>query len=141
MCEYLPHINSSLVDLRTEHVLAGIPYWTQRSPNCTRCACCCETGVALAGFLCWWKSPAVSWSRPRCQGESPVGPLTNNQKGNLLLTLTALNRVSARLSAHPNNVLVNLVEQPNDNRRLSRHLPNDLPEIPSVTCYICSSNF
>jgi hypothetical protein len=33
---------------------------------------------------------------------------------------------SARLSAHPNDLIVNLVELP-DNRRLRRHLPNDLP--------------
>jgi hypothetical protein len=33
---------------------------------------------------------------------------------------------SARLSAHPNALIVNLVELP-DNRRLRRHLPNDLP--------------
>jgi hypothetical protein len=33
---------------------------------------------------------------------------------------------SARLSAHPNDVIVNLTELP-DNRRLGRHLPNDLP--------------
>jgi carbonic anhydrase len=33
---------------------------------------------------------------------------------------------SARLSAHTNDLIVNLVELP-DNRRLQRHLPNDLP--------------
>jgi hypothetical protein len=33
---------------------------------------------------------------------------------------------SARLSAHPNGLLVNFMEQP-DNRRLRRQLPNDLP--------------
>jgi hypothetical protein len=33
---------------------------------------------------------------------------------------------SARLSAHPNYLIVNLIELP-DNRRLQRHLPNDLP--------------
>jgi hypothetical protein len=33
---------------------------------------------------------------------------------------------SARLSAHPNNLIVNLIELP-DNRRLRRHLPNNLP--------------
>jgi hypothetical protein len=33
---------------------------------------------------------------------------------------------TARLSAHPNCLLVNLTEQP-DIRRLRRHLPNDLP--------------
>jgi hypothetical protein len=33
---------------------------------------------------------------------------------------------SARLSAHPNDIIVNLIELP-DNRRLRRHLPNDLP--------------
>jgi hypothetical protein len=32
---------------------------------------------------------------------------------------------SARLSAHPNDLTVNLIELP-DNRRLRRHLPNDL---------------
>jgi hypothetical protein len=32
---------------------------------------------------------------------------------------------SARLTAHPNGLVVNLMEQPN-NRRLRRHLPNDL---------------
>jgi hypothetical protein len=33
---------------------------------------------------------------------------------------------SARLSGHPNDLIVNLIELP-DNRRLRRHLPNDLP--------------
>jgi hypothetical protein len=33
---------------------------------------------------------------------------------------------SARLRAHPNELIVNLIELP-DNRRLRRHLPNDLP--------------
>jgi hypothetical protein len=33
---------------------------------------------------------------------------------------------SARLNAHPNDLTVNLTELP-DNRRLRRHLPNDLP--------------
>jgi hypothetical protein len=33
---------------------------------------------------------------------------------------------SARLSAHPNYLIVNLIELPG-NRRLRRHLPNDLP--------------
>jgi hypothetical protein len=32
---------------------------------------------------------------------------------------------SARLSAHPNELIVNLMAQP-DNKRLRRHLPNDL---------------
>jgi hypothetical protein len=33
---------------------------------------------------------------------------------------------SSRLSAHPNDLTVTLIELP-DNRRLRRHLPNDLP--------------
>jgi hypothetical protein len=33
---------------------------------------------------------------------------------------------SARLSAHPNDLIVNLIELP-DNTRFRRHLPNDLP--------------
>jgi hypothetical protein len=33
---------------------------------------------------------------------------------------------SARLSAHPNDLIVKLIELP-DNRQLRRHLPNDLP--------------
>jgi hypothetical protein len=33
---------------------------------------------------------------------------------------------SARLSTHPNGLIVNIIELP-DNRRLRRHLPNDLP--------------
>jgi hypothetical protein len=33
---------------------------------------------------------------------------------------------SAHLSAHPNDLIANLMELP-DNRRLRRHLPNDLP--------------
>jgi hypothetical protein len=33
---------------------------------------------------------------------------------------------SARLKAHPNDLIVNLITLP-DNRRLRRHLPNDLP--------------
>jgi hypothetical protein len=35
---------------------------------------------------------------------------------------------SARISAHPNDLVVNLMELP-DNRRLRRHLPNDLPTV------------
>jgi hypothetical protein len=34
---------------------------------------------------------------------------------------------SARLSAHPNGLVVNLMEQQDINRRLRRHLRNDLP--------------
>jgi hypothetical protein len=34
---------------------------------------------------------------------------------------------TAPLSAHPNGPVVNLMEQPDNNRRLRRHLPNDLP--------------
>jgi hypothetical protein len=33
---------------------------------------------------------------------------------------------SACLSAHPNDLIVKLIELP-DNRRLPRHLPNDVP--------------
>jgi hypothetical protein len=33
---------------------------------------------------------------------------------------------SARLSTHPNGLILNLIELP-DNRRLRRYLPNDLP--------------
>jgi hypothetical protein len=33
---------------------------------------------------------------------------------------------SARLSAHPNDLIVNLIDLP-ENGRLRRHLPNDLP--------------
>jgi hypothetical protein len=33
---------------------------------------------------------------------------------------------SAYLSTHPNDLIVSLIELP-DNRRLRRHLPNDLP--------------
>jgi hypothetical protein len=32
-----------------------------------------------------------------------------------------------RLSAHPNGVTVNLMAQPDNNRRMRRHLPNELP--------------
>jgi hypothetical protein len=35
----------------------------------------------------------------------------------------------ACLSEHPNDLTVNLMEQPNNNRQLRRHLPNDLPTI------------
>jgi hypothetical protein len=34
---------------------------------------------------------------------------------------------SAHLIAHPNDLIVNLMEQPNNNRRLWKHLPNILP--------------
>jgi hypothetical protein len=34
---------------------------------------------------------------------------------------------NARLSTHPNSLLVNLTAHPKNNRRLWRHLPNDLP--------------
>jgi hypothetical protein len=33
---------------------------------------------------------------------------------------------NARLSSHPNDLLLNLIALP-DNRRLRKHLPNDLP--------------
>jgi hypothetical protein len=33
---------------------------------------------------------------------------------------------SARLSAHPSDLIVNLIELP-ENRRLRRHLPNEVP--------------
>jgi hypothetical protein len=33
---------------------------------------------------------------------------------------------SARLTAHPNDILLTLLEQP-ERQRLRRHLPNDLP--------------
>jgi hypothetical protein len=36
-------------------------------------------------------------------------------------------KYSVRLSAHPNDLAVNLMAQPNINRRLRRHLPNHLP--------------
>jgi hypothetical protein len=47
---------------------------------------------------------------------------------------------SARLSAHPNGLVVNFMAQP-DNRRLRRHLPNDLPTRFLVYCCICNSSF
>jgi hypothetical protein len=34
---------------------------------------------------------------------------------------------NARLSAHPNGLTMNLMAQQDNNRRLQRHLPNDLP--------------
>jgi hypothetical protein len=37
-----------------------------------------------------------------------------------------ISQYSARLSAHPNDLIANLMELP-DNRRLRRHLPNELP--------------
>jgi hypothetical protein len=37
-----------------------------------------------------------------------------------------IRRYSSQYSAHPNDLIVNLFELP-DNRRLRRHLPNDLP--------------
>jgi hypothetical protein len=37
-----------------------------------------------------------------------------------------ISQYSARLSAHPNGLVVNLMELP-DSRLLRRHLPNDLP--------------
>jgi hypothetical protein len=40
---------------------------------------------------------------------------------------------SARLSTHPNDLIVNLIVLP-DNRRLLRHLPNDLPARFLVYC-------
>jgi hypothetical protein len=38
---------------------------------------------------------------------------------------------SVRLSAHPNDLIVNLIELP-DNMRMRRHLPSDVYQIPSV---------
>jgi hypothetical protein len=34
---------------------------------------------------------------------------------------------SAHLSAHPSDLVVNFMVQPDNNGRLQRHLPNDLP--------------
>jgi hypothetical protein len=34
---------------------------------------------------------------------------------------------NAHLSAHPNDLVVNFMEQPGNNRRLRRNLPNELP--------------
>jgi hypothetical protein len=45
---------------------------------------------------------------------------------------------SARLSAHTNDLVVNLMEL-QDNRRLRRHLPNDLPTRFLCDCIIYSS--
>jgi hypothetical protein len=42
---------------------------------------------------------------------------------------------SARLSAHPNDVIVNLMELPH-NRRLRTHLPNNLPARFLVLLYL-----
>jgi hypothetical protein len=42
---------------------------------------------------------------------------------------------SDRLSAHPNYLIVNLIELP-DNRRLRRHLPNELPTRFLVKLYL-----
>jgi hypothetical protein len=47
---------------------------------------------------------------------------------------------NARLSIHPNDLRVNLIELP-DNRRLRRHLPNDLPTRFLVNCCICNCSF
>jgi hypothetical protein len=38
-----------------------------------------------------------------------------------------IRRYNSQYSAHPNGLVVNLMEQPDNNRRLRRHLPNDLP--------------
>jgi hypothetical protein len=47
---------------------------------------------------------------------------------------------SARLSLHPNNLVVNLVTQPG-NRWLRRHMPNDLHTRSKLNCFICSLAF
>jgi hypothetical protein len=47
---------------------------------------------------------------------------------------------SERLSVHPNDLVVNLMAQP-DNRRLRRHLPNYLPIRSKFNCLICSLVF
>jgi hypothetical protein len=41
----------------------------------------------------------------------------------------------ARLSAHTNDLVVNLMEQPDNNRRLRRHLPNDMPTRSAVLVF------
>jgi hypothetical protein len=46
---------------------------------------------------------------------------------------------SARRSPHPNDLTVNLIELP-DNRRLLRHLPNELPTRFMCICCICNSS-
>jgi hypothetical protein len=52
---------------------------------------------------------------------------------------------SARLSVHPNGPVVNLMAQPDNNRRLRRHLPDDRPRrllayIVSVVL-VCTAEF
>jgi hypothetical protein len=47
---------------------------------------------------------------------------------------------SPHLNTHPNNLALNIMEQPDNNRLLQRHLPNDLPTIFLVSC-TCSSSF
>jgi hypothetical protein len=44
---------------------------------------------------------------------------------------------SARLSAHTNELIVKIIELP-DNRRLRRHLPNDLPSVIVVFVIVVS---
>jgi hypothetical protein len=47
---------------------------------------------------------------------------------------------SARLSVHPNDLVVTLMELP-DNRRLQRRLPNYQPTRSLCNCCICNSSF
>jgi hypothetical protein len=44
---------------------------------------------------------------------------------------------SVRLSVHPNDLVVNFMAHPG-NRRLRRHIPNELPTSFSCNCLICS---
>jgi hypothetical protein len=44
----------------------------------------------------------------------------------ILYSFVYSSHYSARLTAHPNNILLTLLEQP-ERKRLQRHLPNDLP--------------
>jgi hypothetical protein len=47
--------------------------------------------------------------------------------GYIRLFMQPRSQYSVRLSAHPNDLVVNYIMQPDNNRRLRRHLLNDLP--------------
>jgi hypothetical protein len=60
------------------------------------------------------------WYVPNTVIRRTVQPPTVKKK-------SAATALSARLSAHPNGLVVNLMEQSDNNRRLRRHKPSDLP--------------
>jgi hypothetical protein len=82
-----------------------------------------------SSLLCW-KLKLID-SLAHDSGRSSVCAEYDYPKGSVIPTVKKeihrySSQYSARLRAHPNDLIVKLIELP-VNRRLRRHLPNDLP--------------